>query len=64
MGLLNLLGFVFINSNLNSAQFAVAHELMHKPGFKRWLGTIHMIKTLNIHFTYEHVFGHHRKVAT
>ena len=23
-----------------------------------------MIKTLNIHFTYEHIFGHHRKVAT
>lgn len=23
-----------------------------------------MLKTLNIHFTTEHVFGHHRKVAT
>ena len=23
-----------------------------------------MIKTLDIHFTYEHVFGHHRRVAT
>ena len=23
-----------------------------------------MLKTLNMHFTYEHIFGHHRKVAT
>lgn len=59
-----LFGLVFIVFNLNSAQFAVAHEIMHKPGWRRAVGTLHMIKTLNMHFTYEHVFGHHRKVAT
>lgn len=37
---------------------------MHKPGWRRVLGTLHMIKTLNMHFTYEHLYGHHRKVAT
>ena len=60
----NLLGLVFIIFNVNAAQFAVAHEAMHKPGWRRVLGTLHMLKTLNMHFTYEHVFGHHRKVAT
>ena len=55
---------IFIFSNLNAVQFAVAHELFHKPGFNRWLGTIHMSKNLYMHFTYEHIFGHHRKVAT
>lgn len=59
-----LLGLVFLIFNLNSAQFAVAHEIMHKPGWRRALGTVHMLKTLNMHFTYEHIFGHHRKVAT
>lgn len=28
------------------------------------LGTIHMVKNLYMHFTYEHLFGHHRRVAT
>lgn len=37
---------------------------MHKPGWRRVLGTIHMLKTLNMHFTYEHVYGHHRRVGT
>ncbi len=40
------------------------YELLHKPGFKRVIGTLHMVKTLDIHFTYEHIYGHHRKVAT
>ena len=59
-----MLGLVFIIFNVNAAQFAVAHEIMHKPGWRRVIGTLHMYKTLNMHFTYEHVFGHHRKVAT
>lgn len=66
-----LIGFIIVIFNINAAQFAVAHEIMHKPGFKRVLGiftfnlgTWHMLKTLNIHFTSEHVFGHHRNVAT
>lgn len=59
-----LLGLVVIVSNLNAAQFSISHEMMHKPGWRRVLGTFHMIKTLNMHFTYEHLYGHHRKVAT
>lgn len=59
-----LLGFVVVVSNLNAAQFSVSHEVMHKPGWRRIVGTLHMLKTLNMHFTYQHLFGHHRKVAT
>lgn len=59
-----LLGLVVVVSNLNAAQFSVSHEVMHKPGWRRVIGTLHMLKTLNMHFTYEHLFGHHRKVAT
>ena len=59
-----LIGFAIVVSNLNAAQFAVSHEIMHKPGWRRIIGTLHMLKTLNMHFTYEHIFGHHRKVAT
>lgn len=62
---LNLVAFIFIFSNLNAVQFAVAHEIFHKSGtFNRYLGTVHMVKNLYMHFTYEHLYGHHRKVAT
>lgn len=62
---LHLCAFIFIFSNLNAVQFAVAHEIFHKPGlFHKYLGTIHMVKNLYMHFTYEHLYGHHRKVAT
>jgi alkane 1-monooxygenase len=37
---------------------------MHKSTIRKVIGTIHMLKTLNMHFTYEHLYGHHRKVAT
>lgn len=60
----SLIGFAIVVSNLNAAQFAVSHEILHKPGWRRIVGTLHMLKTLNMHFTYEHIFGHHRKVAT
>lgn len=61
----NMVALLFIFSNLNAVQFAVAHEIFHKQGFfYRFLGTIHMSKNLYMHFTYEHLFGHHRKVAT
>lgn len=63
--LFNLVGFAFIFSNVESIQFAVAHEIFHKLGkFNKYLGTIHMIKNLYMHFTYEHLYGHHKKVAT
>ncbi len=60
-----MIGLLFINSNLNAAQFAIAHEIFHKNTFfDRFLGTVHMSKLLYMHFTYEHIWGHHKKVAT
>ena len=65
VSLFQLSGFIFIFSNLNAVQFAVAHEIFHKNGpFDKYLGTFHMIKNLYMHFTYEHLYGHHRRVAT
>ena len=38
---------------------------MHKQGiFSKILATAHMSKNLYMHFTYEHIYGHHRRVAT
>lgn len=33
-----LLGFIAVIFGVNSAQFAVAHEIMHKPGIRRIIG--------------------------
>jgi alkane 1-monooxygenase len=58
-------GAIFISSNLYAAQFAVAHEVMHKPGkFYRILGTLHMSNLYYTHFTYHHLYRHHHQVAT
>jgi alkane 1-monooxygenase len=62
--IVRLLGLLIITSNNNAAQFAIAHEIFHKGGLRRVVGTLHMAKNLYMHFTYEHVFGHHRRVAT
>lgn len=65
LNLFHMVGFLFIFSNLEAVQFAVAHEIFHKPGkFNKYFGTFHMIKNLYMHFTYEHLYGHHRRVAT
>lgn len=63
--ILNLLGIFIIFGTFQAAQFTIAHELFHKQNYlHRFFGTIHMLKALYIHFTYEHLWGHHRKVAT
>ena len=42
-----------------------AHELIHRPGgFERALGEMLLATTSYTHFVIEHVFGHHRRVAT
>ena len=51
--ILNLIGIIFIFSNLEAFQFGIAHELFHKQNFfDRLIGTIHMSKLLYMHFTY------------
>lgn len=64
-GIYNLIGLIFVYSNLNATQFTVAHEIYHKGGFlNRFTGTLHMSKCLYTHFSYEHLYGHHKRVAT
>ena len=63
--IIQLAGYLFLFSNLNAVQFAVAHEVFHKQGnFYKYLGTLHMSKLLYMHFTYEHLYGHHKRVST
>lgn len=60
-----IIGVIYISGSLFSAQFAVAHEIMHKPGkFYRVLGTLHMLNLYYMHFTYHHLYRHHHEVAT
>lgn len=51
--------------NLSATVFLVSHELLHKLNkMDQISGTLHQIKVLYMHFTIEHVLGHHRRVAT
>lgn len=51
--------------SLNSSEFSVCHEIFHKPGiFYKYFGTAIQLKNLYAHFPYEHMYGHHRRVAT
>lgn len=56
---------IYILIGLSTTGFLISHELFHK---NHWLskavGTLHQIKYLYMHFTIEHVGGHHRRVAT
>lgn len=47
-------------SNIN-----VAHELGHKDNLvDKTLGTLTLSRNLYMHFAIEHIYGHHRNVAT
>lgn len=65
IGAFNLVAFWIIFSNINAVQFSIAHQLFHKQEIVyRVLGTFQMIKNFYMHFAYEHMYGHHRKVGT
>ena len=64
-GLVYMAAYVYLFTLFGAASFLVAHEIFHKPGmFNRGLGTLHMSKVLYMHFTIEHLYGHHKNVAT
>lgn len=43
----------------------VAHELIHRSNkMEQWLGRAMLLTTLYMHFAIEHVYGHHKHVAT
>ena len=61
----NLPALMLMYSNLQGFQMLIGHEVCHKASkFNRVVGTLHQIKNLYVHFVYEHLYGHHRRVAT
>lgn len=43
----------------------IAHELIHRrKAFEQWLGKALLLPVYYMHFSIEHVFGHHKNVAT
>ena len=62
---LYILAYMYVFIVIGAVSFLVAHEIFHKPGFfNRALGTLHMSKVLYMHFTIEHLYGHHKNVST
>ena len=59
------MALLLLAGNLALLNINVGHELLHKDDkFTKFVGTYTLLKNLNIHYTQEHVFGHHRYVAT
>mmetsp|Transcript_15708 Transcript_15708/g.28682 ORF Transcript_15708/g.28682 Transcript_15708/m.28682 type:complete len:377 (-) Transcript_15708:848-1978(-) len=51
--------------NVSGVGLVAAHEVFHKKDIThRVLGTLHMSKSLYMHFFIEHLYGHHKNVAT
>ncbi len=43
----------------------VAHELFHRSNiFEQWIGKLLLLVNCYMHYSIEHVYGHHRNVAT
>jgi alkane 1-monooxygenase len=59
------IGLVFALGFTNGIGIVFAHELVHRPGrFEQFLGEAILTIVSYAHFRVEHVFGHHRFVAT
>ena len=64
--LLNQVYLVFGASILAGSNINIAHELVHKENnfIDHFLGTATLAKNYYMHFAIEHIYGHHRNVAT
>jgi len=63
LGLAGLIVSVGVTTGAIGITFA--HELIHRPGaFERALGEVLLASVSYTHFAIEHVYGHHRHVAT
>ena len=48
-----------------SSTFLIAHELLHRNNpIDRFIATLHQVRCLYMHYTTEHVYNHHKNVAT
>ena len=58
-------GVIFTVTVSAASNFTTAHELYHKQDFLgRFVGCAAMSKSFYMHFFIEHLYGHHRNVAT
>lgn len=65
MPFVKLVGHMLSIGHVGGLGILVAHEIFHKADkFSRFLGWAHMSKSLYIHFFSEHLYGHHKNVAT
>lgn len=65
LSLLNSFCVILGAGNISGIGIVAAHEVFHKKDTThRVLGTLHMSKNLYMHFFIEHLYGHHKNVAT
>jgi alkane 1-monooxygenase len=56
---------LFVSGNLAASNINIAHELFHKDNpIDKFLGTFTLARNFYLHYAIEHIFGHHRNVAT
>lgn len=62
---LQLVGHILSMGHIGALGILVAHEIFHKADrFSRFIGWAHMSKYLYMHFFSEHLYGHHKNLAT
>ncbi|KAM3134038.1 hypothetical protein pb186bvf_013880 [Paramecium bursaria] len=62
---LNLFAFLVLNGNLAASNINISHELIHKDDIlDQIMGTITLWRNMYLHFAIEHIYGHHKHVAT
>jgi len=65
LSLFQHIGVVISAGTLSASNINVAHELFHKDStLDTFFGALTLSKNLYMHFRIEHVWGHHRTVAT
>mmetsp|Transcript_114190 Transcript_114190/g.170808 ORF Transcript_114190/g.170808 Transcript_114190/m.170808 type:complete len:118 (-) Transcript_114190:629-982(-) len=64
--LFKLLGFSIVAGHFAASNINIAHELMHKVENKldTTLGMLALSKNMYMHFYIEHLYGHHKNIAT
>jgi len=65
LGLIDTVVMILFVAHTSAIGFLIAHELFHKRDwFGKLVGTLDMLKSLYMHFYDEHLYGHHKYVAT
>lgn len=61
----NALPRLFVLANSYALGIIISHELTHKENFlDRAVGSLILIKNCYMHYTIDHIYGHHKRVST